>query len=102
MSKEKKLFAGIGKKTIVKKNHKDIEKEKVKAEKPTQKPKPSKPFKEGNDGFVRSTISIPNDFGKFLHEQVLYGGIKKKKMTEIIMNLLEEKYEKDFMEWKNE
>ena len=99
MSKEKKLFAGIGKKTIVKKNHKDVEIEKEKSEK--TKPKPSKRFKEGKDNFVRSTISIPNDFGRFLHEEVLYGGIKKKKLTEVIMGLLEEKYGKDFMEWKN-
>jgi len=93
------MFENIKKNTQKKKTHKEVAVEQKKSAEPTQKPKPSKPFKEGNDGFVRSTISIPNDFGRFLHEQVLYGGIKKKKMTEIIMNLLEEKYGRDFMEW---
>lgn len=92
---------------IGKRNHKDVAKDVAKEEatmekgevKKTSKPKPSKPFTEGNDGFVRSTISIPNDFGRFLHEEVLYGGIKKKKLTEVIMGLLEDKYGRDFMKW---
>jgi len=62
--------------------------------------KTSKPFKKGEKGFKIVTISIPNDFAEYLHEEVLYGGIKKKKMTEIIMNLLEDRYGKEFMEWK--
>jgi len=94
------MFSNIKKTVKPKKTHKEVAVEQKEAEKKTVKKKPSKSFKEGNDGFVRSTISIPNDFGRFLHEEVLYGGIKKKKMTEIIMNLLEERYGKEFMEWK--
>jgi len=101
MPSKKNMFADLGKKTTAKKTHKEVAVEQKKSAEPTQKPKPSKPFKEGKDNFVRSTISIPNDFGRFLHEEVLYGGIKKKKLTEVIMGLLEDKYGKDFMEWKN-
>lgn len=87
------MFEGIGKTTVKKKTHKEVSVEKKEIEtKKVAKVKPSKPFKGGEDNFVRSTISIPNDFGKFLHEEVLYGGIKKRKLTEVIMNLLEKEY----------
>lgn len=98
------MFENIKKTTVKRKTHKDVAVEKVEATaelaKDKTKPKPIKPFKEGIDGFVRSTISIPNDFGKFLHEEVLYGGIKKKKLTEVIMGLLEKEYGKDFIAWR--
>ncbi|HIP49197.1 MAG TPA: hypothetical protein EYG92_09570 [Lutibacter sp.] len=96
------MFENIGKSTVKKKTHKDVSDEKSKNEVKKATQKPSKPFKEGSDGFVRSTISIPNDFGKFLHDEILYGGIKKKKLTEVIMNLLEEEYGKKFMDWREE
>jgi len=101
MPSKKNMFADLGKKTTVKKTHKEVAVEQKKSSEPTKKPKPSKPFKESKDGFTRSTISIPDDFMRFLHEEVLYVGIKKKQMTKVIMELLEEKYGKDFMAWKN-
>lgn len=104
---DKKPFGNIGQKKIIKKkSHKETIKEvaveqKAKETK-TPKPKPSKPFQEGKDNFVRSTISIPNDFGRFLHEEVLYGGIKKRKLTEVIMGLLEEKYGEQYVKWRED
>ena len=95
------MFDNIKKTTKQKKTHKEVAVEQKTTKITTQK-KPSKSFKEGNDGFVRSTISIPNNFGKFLHEEVLHGGIKKKKMTEVIMSLLEEKYGRQYKEWMDE
>lgn len=96
------MFENIKKKQpIKKKTHKDVAKESE--PKALIKPKKViKPFKEGTHGFTKSTISIPNDFARFLHEEVIYGNpIQKKQLTKVIMELLGEKYSKQFEEWND-
>lgn len=90
------MFEDIAKRTQKKKTHKEdaLEKEVPKHQ--------IKPFSPGTDGFKRATVSLRNNFAEFLHYEVLNNPIQKKKLTEIIVSLLAEKYGKDFSLWQEE
>jgi len=64
--------------------------------------KPQKDFVPGKSGYKNYTISVSNDFGEFLHEQVIHGGAVKRKMTDILVTFLNEEYGDLYNEWKEQ
>ena len=82
--------------TTKKKNHKDVSNKSKKL----NNVKPKKEFIPGKSGYKNYTISVSNEFGEFLHNQVIHGGAVKRKMTDVLVTFLNDEYGELYKEWK--